>query len=55
LAYCRVHFFGGTSVTHDPASGIYLIRNTPQLIEQLRQRVIEKKKKNGMWKSATSV
>lgn len=42
-------------VTRDSASGVYLIRNTPQLIEQLRQRVIEKKKKNGMWKSATSV
>jgi DNA invertase Pin-like site-specific DNA recombinase len=41
-------------VTRDPASGVYLIRNTPQLIEQLRQHVIEQKKKNGMLKSTTS-
>lgn len=41
-------------VTRDAASGVYLIRNTPQLIERLRQRVIEQKKRNGMLKSTST-
>ena len=41
-------------VTRDAASGVYLIRDTPQLIERLRQRVIEQKKRNGMLKSTST-
>jgi hypothetical protein len=41
-------------VTRDATSGFYLIRNTPQMIEQLRQRVVEQKKRNGMLKPVTS-
>lgn len=40
-------------VTRDAASGVYLIRNTSQLIERLRQRVIEQKKRNGTLKSTS--
>ena len=36
------------------ASGIYLIRNDPLLIEQLRKRVVEHKKKNGVLKPTAS-
>jgi DNA invertase Pin-like site-specific DNA recombinase len=41
-------------VTRDPASGVYLIRNDPQLVERLRKRVIEQKKRNGMLKSTST-
>jgi DNA invertase Pin-like site-specific DNA recombinase len=37
-------------VKYDSASGVYLIRNDPQLIERLRQRVSEQKQRNGMLK-----
>jgi DNA invertase Pin-like site-specific DNA recombinase len=42
-------------VRRDAASGVYFIRNDPQLIEQLRQRVITQKQKNGMLKSPTAL
>jgi DNA invertase Pin-like site-specific DNA recombinase len=41
-------------VTRDPASGVYLVRNDPRLIDRLRERVIEKKKRNGMLKSTST-
>ena len=41
-------------VTRDTASGVYLIRNDPLLIEQLRKRVVEHKKKNGALKAIAS-
>ena len=43
------------SVRRDAASGVYWICNDPQLIEQLRQRVIEKKRKNGLLKPPTAL
>lgn len=42
-------------VRRDAASGVYFIRNDPQLIEQLRQRVVTQKQKNGMLKSSTAL
>jgi len=41
-------------VIHKSQSGIYLIRNDTQLIERLKERVREKKQRNGMLKSAIS-
>ena len=41
-------------VTRDPASGVYLVRNDPRLVDQLRKRVIEQKKRNGMLKSTAT-
>lgn len=41
-------------VTRDPASRVYLIRNDPQLVDQLRKRVTEQKKRNGMLKSTST-
>jgi DNA invertase Pin-like site-specific DNA recombinase len=41
-------------VTRDTASGVYLISNDPPLIEQLRRRVVEHKKRNGMLKPTAS-
>jgi hypothetical protein len=41
-------------VKREPKSGVYLIRKDAKLIERLRQRVIEKKQKNGMLKSSPS-
>jgi hypothetical protein len=41
-------------VTRDPASRVYLIRNDPQLVDHLRERVIEKKKRNGMLNSTST-
>lgn len=38
-------------VKRDPQAGTYLIRKDDQLLERLRQRVIEQKQKNGMLKS----
>jgi DNA invertase Pin-like site-specific DNA recombinase len=49
----RLIYKGGISaedVSRTPANGVYLIRNDPQLVERLRKRVIEQKKKNGMLK-----
>jgi DNA invertase Pin-like site-specific DNA recombinase len=37
-------------IVRDSASGVYLIRNDPRLIERLHKRVIEQKKRNGMLK-----
>lgn len=41
-------------VKREPKSGVYLIRKDAQLIERLRQRIIEKNKKNSMLKSSPS-
>ena len=41
-------------VTQEPQTGIYLIRNDEHLIERLRQRIEEQKRRNGMLKSAAS-
>jgi DNA invertase Pin-like site-specific DNA recombinase len=41
-------------VKRDPQAGTYLIRKDDQLLERLRQRVIEHKQKNGMLKSASA-
>lgn len=41
-------------VTRDPASGVYLIHNSPQLLERLRKRVVEQKKRNGMLKPTST-
>jgi hypothetical protein len=41
-------------VSRTPANGVYLIRNDRRLVERLRKRVIEQKKKNGMLKSAST-
>ena len=41
-------------VTRDTASGVYLICNDSPLIEQLRRRVVEHKKRNGTLKPAAS-
>jgi len=41
-------------VTRDPASRVYLIRNDPRLVDQLRKRVTEQKKRNGMLKSTST-
>jgi DNA invertase Pin-like site-specific DNA recombinase len=41
-------------VRRDPASGVYLIRNDPQLVDRLRKRVIEQKKRNGMLKPTST-
>jgi len=41
-------------VTRDTASGVYLIRNDPLLIEQLRKRAVEHKKKNGVLRPTAS-
>jgi hypothetical protein len=41
-------------VTRDPASRVYLIRNDPQLVDHLRERAIEKKKRNGMLNSTST-
>jgi DNA invertase Pin-like site-specific DNA recombinase len=38
-------------IKRDPQAGTYLIRKDDQLLERLRQRVIEQKQKNGMLKS----
>ena len=43
------------AVRRDAESGVYWIRHDPQLIERLQQRVIEKKRKNGMLKSPTAL
>jgi len=54
---CRYIYKGIISpedVRRDPASGVYLIRNEPQLVERLRKRVIEQKKRNRMLKSAST-
>ncbi len=40
-------------VTREPQTGIYLIRNDAPLIERLRQRVGEQKRRNGMVQSVT--
>jgi DNA invertase Pin-like site-specific DNA recombinase len=41
-------------VTRDPASGVYIIHNDPQLVERLRERVVEQKKRNGMLKPTST-
>lgn len=41
-------------VKHDPASGVYLIRDDPQLLDCLRQRVSEQKERNGMLKPTST-
>lgn len=41
-------------VQRNAQTGVYLIRNDPDLIDRLRQRVIEQKQKNGMLKSTPS-
>jgi DNA invertase Pin-like site-specific DNA recombinase len=41
-------------VERDSLPGAYLIRSDPQLIDQLRQRIVEQKRKNGMLKTASS-
>lgn len=41
-------------VKHDPASGVYLIRDDPQLLDRLRQRVSEQKERNGMLKPTST-
>ena len=41
-------------VKRDTASGFYLIRNDPRLVDRLRKRVIEQKKRNGMLKSTST-
>jgi DNA invertase Pin-like site-specific DNA recombinase len=41
-------------VTRDPASGVYIIHNDPQLVERLRKRVVEQKKRNGMLKPTST-
>jgi DNA invertase Pin-like site-specific DNA recombinase len=41
-------------VKRDPQAGTYLIRKDDQLLERLRQHVIEHKQKNGMLKSASA-
>jgi hypothetical protein len=41
-------------VTRDPESGVYLIRNDPRLVDQLRKRVVEQKKRNGMLNSTST-
>jgi hypothetical protein len=41
-------------VTRDTASGLYLIRNDPRLVDRLRKRVVEQKKRNGMFKSTST-
>ncbi len=42
------------AVKRDAASGIYLIRNDPQLIDRLRQRVDKQKQRNGMLKPTST-
>jgi len=39
-------------VVRDSASGVYLIRNDPQLIERLHKRIMKHKKRNGTLKPA---